>query len=88
MKRKAQDCVRLYATSELIRSLMQISGVTINELARQAGVSTDTAHRFTTGKLVDTSPELADKYADILRVRADLLFVPMRSTLTMEELAA
>lgn len=88
MKRKSEECVRLYATSSLIRSLMTIGGITVQELASQAGVAKSTAHSFMSATMVDTSAEQAEKYAAALRVRTDLLFIPMRSTLTPEELAS
>ena len=87
MRRKPEECVRVYATSPLIRSLVQLSGLTVDELATRVGVSASTAHSFISGKLVDTSAELAQNYADALGVSVDLLFIKRRSTLPVEELA-
>lgn len=88
MKRRQAECARLYATSELIRSLMQLAGLTIDELAARSGVAPSTAHSFVSGKLVDTSPEQAEKYSEVLGVPASKLFIKMRSTLSFEEMAA
>jgi transcriptional regulator with XRE-family HTH domain len=88
MKRRPEDCRRLYATGPLIRSLMQLGGLTIRQLAAQVGVSQSTAHSFVSGKLVDTSTELAERYAGALKVQTDLIFVPMRSSMAGVEFAS
>jgi transcriptional regulator with XRE-family HTH domain len=88
MRHKARDSVRVIATTTLIRSLLQINGVTIPELARRVGVAKSTAHDFVSGRMVTTSMDTAARYAEALRVQPDALFCPMRSTLADVEPAA
>jgi len=80
---------RLYAETAPIRGLMAFRGITTNrELADKAGVTLETARRFTSGEMVDTTSVNAAKLAQALNVETEYLFVERRSSLIMADLAA
>jgi len=81
--------LRLYAQPAVIQALMTLRGINgVNDLARKSRVTADTAHRFTSGKMVDVAVNTAEKFAELLKVETSFLFIEPRTSLQMEDLAA
>jgi transcriptional regulator with XRE-family HTH domain len=65
--------------AELLRRLMQASGVTARQLARDMGwASHSYLNRILAGKVASVRPATAQRLSDLLQVPVALLFVPDR----------